>query len=247
MTALRTLTAALAVSAFAVLPDARAADGTLPHILILGDSISIGYTPPLTRLLEGRAVVEHNPGNAAHARNGAEKIDAWIGTSKWDVIHFNHGLHDLKYVTDQGSNSTSRTEGHRQVDIPDYAACLEKMVLRMKQTGAKLIFATTTPFPEGTKPVRIPADCALYNEAALAVMKKHGVAVNDLCAFAAPNLAEWQRPVNVHFLDEGSNQLALEVARQIWKALGRNPADLPTKVPPAPAPERPARAKPAKK
>ncbi len=246
MTALRTM-AALALSAALPCLAAHAAGEATPNILIIGDSISMGYTPPLTRLLEGRAVVVHNPGNAAHARNGAEKIDAWLGTTKWDVIHFNHGLHDLKYVTDQGSNASSRAEGRRQVDIPEYAACLETMVLRMKQTGAKLIFATTTPFPEGTKPVRIPADCALYNEAALAVMKKHGVAINDLCAYAAPHLAEWQRPVNVHFLDEGSNQLALEVARQIWKALGRNPADLPVKVPPAPAPERPARAKPAKK
>ena len=231
MTASRTM-AALALSAALPCLAARAAGDALPNILILGDSISIGYTPPLTRLLEGRAVVVHNPGNAAHARNGAEKIDAWIGTSKWDVIHFNHGLHDLKYVTDQGSNSTSRTAGHRQVDLPEYAACLETMVLRMKQTGAKLIFATTTPFPEGTKPVRVPADCALYNEAALAVMKKHGVAINDLCAYAAPHLATWQRPVNVHFVEEGSNQLALEVARQIWKALGRDPAELPKTVPP---------------
>ena len=234
MTALRALAAAVVLSAAASAVDARAAGDALPRILIIGDSISMGYTPPLTRLLEGRAVVEHNPGNAAHARNGAEKIDAWIGTSKWDVIHFNHGLHDLKHVTDKGSNATTRAEGHRQVDIPEYAACLEKMVVRMKQTGAKLIFATTTPFPEGSKPVRIPADCALYNEAALAVMKRHGVAVNDLCAFAAPHLARWQKPVNVHFLPEGSDQLAIEVARQIWKVLGRSPAELPAQVPPAP-------------
>ena len=246
MTASRTL-AALVLSAALPCLAAHAAGDAKPNILILGDSISIGYTPPLTRLLGDRAVVVHNPGNAAHARNGAEKIDEWIGTTKWDVIHFNHGLHDLKYVTDQGSNATGRAEGHRQVDLPEYAACLETMVLRMKQTGAKLIYATTTPFPEGTKPVRIPADCALYNEAALAVMKKHGVAINDLCAYAAPHLAEWQRPVNVHFLDEGSNQLAMEVARQIWKALGRDPAELPSKVPPAPKADRPARAAPARK
>ncbi|MBM4153558.1 MAG: SGNH/GDSL hydrolase family protein [Lentisphaerae bacterium] len=246
MAASRTL-AALALSAALPCLAAHAAGDAKPNILILGDSISIGYTPPLTRLLGDRAVVVHNPGNAAHARNGAEKIDAWVGTSKWDVIHFNHGLHDLKYIDDRGSNVMRQADGHRQVDLPEYAACLETMVLRMKQTGAKLVFATTTPFPEGTKPVRIPADCALYNEAALAVMKKHGVAINDLCAYAAPHLAEWQKPVNVHFLDEGSNQLALEVARQIWKALGRDPAELPSKVPPAPGAERPGRAAPAKK
>ncbi len=229
MTTVWSLAAALALYAATAV---RGAPDALPRILIIGDSISIGYTPPLSRLLEGRAEVVHNPGNAAHARNGAEKIDAWVGTSRWDVIHFNHGLHDLKYLNDAGSNAVTRAEGHRQVDIAEYTACLEKMVLRMKQSGAKLIFATTTPFPEGAKPIRISTDCALYNEAALAVMKKHGVAINDLCAFAAPHLAEWQKPVNVHFLPAGSDQLALEVARQIWKRLGRDPAELPKTVPP---------------
>ncbi|MBU4460238.1 MAG: SGNH/GDSL hydrolase family protein [Verrucomicrobia bacterium] len=215
-----------AMTAFAV-------EAPLPRILIIGDSISIGYTPPLERLLAGRAVVVHNPGNAAHSRNGAARIEEWIGTSKWDVIHFNHGLHDLKYVNDTGSNAASRAEGHRQVDLPEYAANLEKIVLRMKATGARIMFATTTPYPDGSMPVRIAADCPLYNDAARAVMKKHGVEVNDLGGFAVPHLAQWQLPINVHFKPAGSDQLAIEVARRIWQVLGRDPAELPATMPAA--------------
>ena len=33
-----------------------------------------------------------------------EQIDAWIGKKKWDVIHFNWGLHDLKYMGPNGEN-----------------------------------------------------------------------------------------------------------------------------------------------
>jgi hypothetical protein len=61
----------------------------LPNVLIIGDSISIGYFPVVKELLEGKAVVVHNPGNAQHTRFGLEKLDEWLGQTKWDVIHFN--------------------------------------------------------------------------------------------------------------------------------------------------------------
>jgi len=67
----------------------------LPKVLIIGDSISIGYTPPLTEMLRGKAEVVHNPGNATHSAYGLKNLDAWLGDAKWDVIQFNHGLHDL--------------------------------------------------------------------------------------------------------------------------------------------------------
>lgn len=84
-------------------------DDTLPNVLILGDSISIGYTLGVRALLEGKANV-FRPINAAGtgAENcsgttkGVTAIDRWLGDRKWDVIHFNFGLHDLKRVTEPG-------------------------------------------------------------------------------------------------------------------------------------------------
>ncbi len=199
-----------------------AAGGTnsLPRILIIGDSISIGYTPYVRTLLTNRAVVVHNPGNAMHTRHGLANLDAWLGTDRWDVIHFNFGLHDLKHVTAAGSNAMARGEGRRQVDLPEYRANIEAIGRRLVATGARVIFATTTPYPDGTRPYRDPADCALYNAEALAALKPLGIAVNDLATLAAPSLDRWQRPVNVHFTDEGSRALGVAVAREIWRALG---------------------------
>ena len=37
---------------------------SLPKILIIGDSISLGYTPHVARALDGIAAIEHNDGNA---------------------------------------------------------------------------------------------------------------------------------------------------------------------------------------
>lgn len=194
----------------------------LPKVLIIGDSISIGYMEPLVEILKGKAEVVHNPGNAAHTGRGLENLDAWLGDTKWNVIHFNHGLHDLKYVDAEGKNATSEETGQIQIPVDHYEKNLEAIVERLEQTGAKLIFATTTPFPNGVGgPLRKLEDLALYNEAALRVMKKHGVAIDDLYTFALPRLMEIQRPNNVHFTPEGSAELAKEVARHIRESLTR--------------------------
>src|SRR5689334_20865727 len=65
----------------------------LPRVLLIGDSISIGYTVTVRRELAGKANVLRIPENGADTANGLKKIDEWLGQSKWDVIHFNWGLH----------------------------------------------------------------------------------------------------------------------------------------------------------
>jgi len=193
----------------------------LPNVLIIGDSISIGYMKPLKAMLKGKANVSHNPGNAAHSGNGLAKLESWLGRTKWDVIHFNHGLHDLKYVADKGGKSKTKKNAHIQVPLDKYRENMEAIVIRLKKTGAKLIFATTTPYPAGVKPLRIPADAVKYNSAALEVMKEHGVVVNDLYAFVLAQRKTLQRPKNVHFTPEGSKILAKEVEKSVLKALGQ--------------------------
>ena len=189
----------------------------LPQVLIIGDSISIGYFKPTQALLEGQAIVVHNPGNAAHTANGLKRLTEWLGDTAWDVIHFNHGLHDLKYIDEQGKN-VSVEKGRQQIPIDDYEINLEALAIRLKKTGAKLIFATTTPVPDGTG-FRVKGDAQKYNRVAEKVMKRHGVAINDLYAFALPRLEEIQRPQNVHFTPSGSELLAQQVAKSILEAL----------------------------
>jgi len=188
-----------------------------PRVLIIGDSISIGYFKPLQKLLEGKAIVEHNAGNAADTANGLAKLDEWLGDTRWDVIHFNHGLHDLKYVDEQGKN-TAVEKGRQKIPIDQYEKNLDELAKRLKKTGAKLIFATTTPVPDGTG-FRVKGDAEKYNVAAERVMKEHGVMIDDLYSFSLPRLGEIQRPQNVHFTEAGSQLLAEQVANSILKAL----------------------------
>lgn len=191
----------------------------LPRVLLLGDSISIGYHIPTREALKGVANVHRPPTNCGPTTNGVQNIDAWLADGRWDVIHFNFGLHDLKYVDAEGKN-TSPQKGKRQVSIDDYKKNLETLVTRMKKTGAKLIFATTTPVPPG-EPQRVADSDQEYNAAALEVMKAHGVAINDLNALVRSPQFKGKREANVHFTEEGSQMLAAQVAEAVKKALGQ--------------------------
>lgn len=182
----------------------------LPRVLLIGDSISIGYTVGVREALKGRANTHRNPGNAESTVSGLAKLDAWLGAGKWDVVHFNWGLHDLKQFKDGKLTPGAPV----WVEVANYEKNLAKLVERLKNTGAKLIFANTTPVPEGANG-RVPGIEVAYNEAAARVMKAAGVPIDDLHALCLPNLATWQNAKDVHFQPLGCAKLAEKVAAEI--------------------------------
>ncbi len=195
----------------------------LPRVLLIGDSISMGYTLPVRELLRDVANVHRIPMNGGPTTNGLAHLDEWLGDRPWDVIHFNWGLHDLKFI-DEAGKLVPPAEGKVQVPLDQYAANLAQLVERLRQTHAQLIWCTTTPVPEGAAG-RIAGDEVKYNEAAARIMAERQVQVDDLCTFARERLADIQRPANVHFSPEGSEQLATQVAASIRAALTRLPRE----------------------
>ena len=180
----------------------------LPRVLLIGDSISIGYTLDVREMLKGAANVHRIPINGGPTTRGVDKIEEWLGDGKWDVIHFNWGLHDLKYM-----------EGKKQVPLDEYEKNLRSLVKRMKQTGAKLIWCSTTPVPEGVTPPRKNSEVLEYNAVAAKIMQDEQVVTDDLYTFANERLEKIQIPNNVHFTPEGSKVLAEQVTRSIQEAL----------------------------
>jgi acyl-CoA thioesterase-1 len=184
----------------------------LPRVLLIGDSISIGYTVPVRDLLKGKANVHRIPENGGPTPNGTAKLTKWLGTNKWDVIHFNWGLHDLKYM------ETTKA----QVSLADYEKNLRELVKQLKATNAKLIWCATTPVPDANlTPPRKDTDVQAYNAVARKVMDENKVPTNDLYAHTLPKLADVQRPANVHFTPSGSEFLAKKVAKSIEEALAK--------------------------
>jgi len=198
----------------------------LPNILIIGDSISIGYTPFVREMLKTKANVlrpmlaDGKPENCSGTIKGVENIDRWIGDTKWEVIHFNFGLHDIKHVdpvTGEGSNNPKHPQ---QAPLKQYKQNLEIIVEKLKATGAKIIFATTTPYPDVVEgPLRKPGMPVKYNREAVKIMNKNGVIINDLYVFMLPRMNELQLPKNVHFTEQGSFELAKKVVERINEAL----------------------------
>ena len=194
----------------------------LPRVLILGDSISIGYTVDVRKELAGKANVHRPAANCGPTIRGVSALDEWLGDGRWDVIHFNFGLHDLRYMDEKGQN-IAPDRGRLQVPPEDYEKNLNTIVARLKKTGAKLIFATTTPVPAG-EPQRKPEDLPIYNAVAVKVMREQGVAVDNLFAFIAPQFDKYAlKPHNVHFNPEGYALLAGQVATSIQAALATKP------------------------
>ncbi len=189
----------------------------LPRVLLIGDSISMGYTIPTRDLLKGKANVHRIPTNGGPTTTGLKEIEKWLGTGKWDLIHFNWGLHDLKYMDDVGGR-IDPGKGKIQVPLADYEKNLRQLTQRLKQTGAKLIWCTTTPVPEGSA-ARIAGDETKYNAVAAKIMAEEGVAIHDLGAFAKEKLAEIGLPANVHYSPEGYGVLATRVAATIEASL----------------------------
>lgn len=187
-----------------------------PKVLIIGDSISVGYTAPVRKILDGKVEVHRPYTNCESTLEGLERLEEWLAAGSWDIIHFNWGLHDLKHLVPGGNEMVDpATPGCRQkVPIDEYRQNLAALVDKLRETGAKLIWCTTTPVPEGAHG-RIPGDAARYNAIAAEIMNPLEIATDDLYRFALPRLGDIQEPQNVHFTDEGSELLAGEVARSI--------------------------------
>src|SRR5438477_12105372 len=56
----------------------------LPRVLIIGDSISIGYQVPLREALKGKANVHRPATNCGPTTRGVEQIEQWLGDNKSD-------------------------------------------------------------------------------------------------------------------------------------------------------------------
>lgn len=202
-------------------PDPRKAQiedvAGLPRVLIVGDSISLGYTLLVREAFDGKANVHRPPTNCGPSLMGAMAIDKWLGKKKWDVIHFNFGIHDLRNNATLGKARTG-PDGTRWVKADEYEKNLRNIVARLKKTRAKLIWCSTTPIPKGIEH-RVVADSAEYNAIAAKIMKENGIAINDLYGFVKPQMKDLMKPEDVHFKPEGSQALSKQVISAIQKQL----------------------------
>lgn len=110
-----------------------------PNVLILGDSISIGYYPYVKEVLLDRVdlsrpmLPEGGFQNCEGTTNGLKKIDQWIGEKRWDIIHFNFGLHDIKHINPKTGKNSKSFDDPQQASPKQYEKNLNIIVKKLKK------------------------------------------------------------------------------------------------------------------
>jgi len=182
-----------------------------PKILIIGDSISSGYTPFVKDYFEDKAMVARIKGNARHTGMGLENIRKWVGDGDWDIILFNWGLWDLCYRHPDSKlyGNRDKVNGKITFSIDEYKANLDSIVTILKEiSDAKLIFVTTTYVP-GEEGGRYKKDVKKYNKAAKEVMYNHSVLVNDICKESIAIHKKYGSGTDdVHYTEKGYEKLS---------------------------------------
>jgi lysophospholipase L1-like esterase len=203
-------------------------DPALPNVMVIGDSISIGYGPDLRALLAGKANVfrpmrpdQKVPENGGSTYFGLRDLNRWLGDYKYSVIHFNWGLHDVHHRNAVTRQPQLGDKAHlpAAISLADYKVNLERLVTMLEKTGARLIWASTTIVPEGDIG-RVAGEEKQYNAAAKEIMDRHQIPIDDLYTLSAGfSPAMFREPGNVHYAPEGYRRLAEQVARSIEQAL----------------------------
>jgi len=182
-------------------------------VLLIGDSIRLGYEEYVRRELGDSAEVYSFPENGGTSANVLANLDRWVLASQPDILHLNCGLHDLRREFNAQDNA---------VPLAAYEENLELLFSRIRdETRATLLWATTTPVHEGrhhaTKGFdRFEADVVAYNAAALRVARRHGLPIDDLYAVVmAAGRDRLLLPDGVHYTAEGYALLGAAVAAAI--------------------------------
>lgn len=141
-----------------------------PTMLVIGDSISIGYTPYLSDAYEVRHNELDEDANANDTIWGITHLDAWLREPSYDCIIVNFGLHDM-----HNSDSLSGAP----TPINEYIANLHSIIDTLKQRTNRLYWVTTTYAPKYSNALQ-----ESYNQAALMVMRNESVSLIDLHAIS---------------------------------------------------------------
>ncbi|MFK7642209.1 SGNH/GDSL hydrolase family protein [Neisseria oralis] len=185
-------------------------------VYLIGDSVRLASEPYTRAALPDAGIVSPSE-NCRSSHDVLQHIKQWTaGAAAGDIVHINCGLHDIR--RDRGSNGPV-------ADLETYRSNLTRIFDYLKKTGAKIIWADSTPFLESVHNIvkssrRYLADLKAYNRVADDLAKQYGFAINDLYSLMfRQGLTALMLCDGLHFNEFGSEMIGKAVAEAVSKQM----------------------------
>ena len=193
----------------------------LPKVVLLGDSIRIGYDRYVRDALFGQAEVLFPGENCAFAQNVLRRVNLWKDDGKWGndvvLVHWNAGLWDCLHLDGEGPLTP----------LPVYRDFLTRIHRRLRRhfPAARLIFATSTPvIEEGyTNPslyARFNTEIEAFNAAAREALEPVGETIDDLYVVMAQAPNDEHSDMTHWYTPAGTKRIGDAVLASVCAALG---------------------------
>ncbi len=184
------------------------------RVMLIGDSIRMFSEEKIREKLGEEYEVWSPDHNCQYAAKTFNSLHSYL--TKFpdpEIVHWNNGLWDTAIYYDDGN----------MTPLPVYLDYLGRILRQLRKTGAKIIFATSTPtlpqkeLPRGKNDSRhFNADIDRYNSAAVALMQAEGVIINDLNSALRDDVERYIREDDlIHPNDAGIEKISTLVANKI--------------------------------
>lgn len=190
----------------------------MKKILLIGDSIRLGYDDYVRESMKNIAEVYYPKENCMSSSNVLRCLHTWtdeLELYEADAVHFNAGHWD-----------TVRIYGDEPITPLDvYVDNLRRIVARIRFLfpQAKLIFATSTPVIEeefiADYEIRYNRDVERYNAAACEALCPLGVTVNDLYSLIQDKPRQYYSDQTHFYTAAATELLGKQVAKVLCNAL----------------------------
>jgi lysophospholipase L1-like esterase len=182
-------------------------------VVLIGDSIRMGYQPVVARKMQGVDVWGPDA-NCRHSIWALDHFKEWVADQQPDIVHVNFGIHD----------ASPQPDGKHQVILAQYRLGLQRFIAKVAALGkTRMIWATTTPLyiaqagvPMAQWAIRADAEIEKYNAAALKIVNRRKIPVNDLHAVVMRNdFTRCMSPDGCHMTEFGNEVLSDAVVKAI--------------------------------
>ena len=188
-------------------------DPSLPRVLLIGDSILVGYRQLVIKALEGKANVDvwTNPLHQGFPKT-ASIFKEVVSQAPYQVIHFNIGLHGIQ---------------PGRIPADQYTPLTRALVQAIREGApqAKVIWASTTPvlrISETTDELDPELNPVVvdHNAKAAPIMAEYKIPTNDLYTLMLPHLdLRGSRKDNYHWSPAAYELMAKPIVELIEREL----------------------------